>query len=73
MSLGELRREQQWELYLIHFPPWHPAHALKSEYPMVLHLHKLELSTTLGPEYSDPGGSGLTVNAAKNMRCLNAH
>jgi hypothetical protein len=40
---------------------------------MVLHLHKLELSTTLGPEYMDPGGSGLTVNAAKEMTYLDVH
>ncbi len=65
----ELRRKQRWETYLIHSAPWHPAHALISEYPTVLHLHKLELSTPLGPLYASPGDSGSMVNAAKEMRC----
>lgn len=35
-------------------------------------MHKLELSTPLGPEYVAPCGSGTTVNAAKEMRYLEA-
>ena len=36
------------------------------EYATVLHLHMLELSTPLGPEYEDPGRSELMVNAERN-------
>jgi hypothetical protein len=54
-----------WESYVIHAAPWHASHALMSEYAMVLHLHKLELSTPLGPVYEYPGCRALMVNAGK--------
>ena len=34
------------------------------EYATVLHLHKLESSTPLGPVYEYPGSNELMVNAA---------
>ena len=46
--------------YVIHSPPWHPPHALRREYTMVLHQHKLEMDA-LAPAYTHPGISGLTV------------
>jgi hypothetical protein len=53
---------------VIGFADWHPAQALMSAYPTVLHLHKLESSTPDGPTYVYPGDRGLMVNAAKEMR-----
>jgi hypothetical protein len=54
--------------YVIHFSLWHASHALIREYATVLHLHKLESSTPLGPVYEYPGRSELMVNAAKSKR-----
>ena len=51
---------------MIQVCPWHPPQALTSEYPTVLHLHKLESSTPLGPEYDCPGCSGAIVYAERD-------
>ena len=52
--------------YVYHLAPWHAPHALRREYTTVLHLHGLELLTLFAPVYTDPGGSGLTVNATNS-------
>jgi hypothetical protein len=48
---------------VIHIAPWHASQALRRLYETVLHLHMLEPSATLGPEYESPNGSAFMVNA----------
>ena len=55
-----------------HDSPWHAPHALRREYTMVLHLHKLEPSKLLGPAYLYPGGRGGTVNSARDEMAMPA-
>ena len=64
----KLRRGQRQGSYVIQVSPWHPPQALMSEYPTVLHLHKLESSTPLGPKYDCPDCSGPILNTAKTTR-----
>jgi len=47
--------------HVIQFELWHASHALMREYATVLHLHKLESSTPLGPVYEYPGARELMV------------
>jgi hypothetical protein len=56
--------------YVIQFELWHASHALTREYATVLHLHKLESSTPLGPVYEYPGARELMVNAIKGKERL---
>jgi len=48
--------------HVIQFELWQASHALMREYATVLHLHKLESSTPLGPVYEYPGMSESMVN-----------
>ena len=52
--------------YGMHVSPWQQSHALMREYTTVLHMHKSDLSSVLGPGYTDPVGRGATVNASRN-------
>jgi hypothetical protein len=56
------------ETYVIQFELWQASHALMREYATVLHLHKLESSTPLGPVYEYPGMSESMVNATQEQR-----
>lgn len=58
--------EDTMRSYGMHVSPWQQSHALMREYTTVLHIHRSDLSSVLGPGYTDPVGRGATVNASKN-------
>ena len=56
--------------YVMYVLPWKQSRALIREYTTVLHMHRPELASILGPGYSTrvhgSVGRGVMVNASNN-------